>query len=213
MKKNPFQQQQVYKSYQDWINFAPAFKVKPFWRILPKPKSRIGKYDIIIPPSLVFGSGGNMLTQVALNHIPDLCSKLSSKKANILDLGCGSGILAISCAKLGFENVYGMDISDQAIIESKKNMGLNKVKVRFSKKIPNVKYELIVANLYGHLFLSYFETFKKIIKKDGMLWSLGFDRKQLPGVISLYEGNGFRMVENDIKTNDEHFAYIVWKRV
>jgi ribosomal protein L11 methyltransferase len=201
------------KEELEWMSFCPQFEIFPNWLIYSpfvKPKLKERTTALAILPSMTYGSGSNTLTRAALSCISELQSTLDPKEARVLDLGCGSGILALACAKLGFKYVDGMDISLEALSEARINAELNKLKVHFSDKIhPTRKYDFIIANLYGFLFYEYLPVFKKILKKDKYLFMGGIDQKQAETVIPLYEQAGFRQIKSVMF---EGWHTIVWTR-
>lgn len=210
-KKMSQDMKNILKDEMSWMNFCDQFPVSPFWVIhLPwrKPKIKKDQIPVGIKPSLIYGSGSNILTQAALKSIPGICSKLNKSKSRILDLGCGSGILAIACSKLGFLQVEGMDISLEAIDEAKYNAKMNKVKIHFSDKVYlSKRYDFIIANLYGSLFFNYLTTLKKIMKAGGYLYMVGFDGVQEEALIPLYKSSGFVVVETG---THEDWKYYIW---
>ena len=197
----------------EWMNFQPQFEIFPNWLIyspMIKPKMKTRFIPLAIMPSMTYGTGSNTLTRAALSCIAELNSSLDPKEAKILDLGCGSGVLALACAKLGFKHVEGMDISLEALAEAKLNADFNKRRVNVSDKISTSRrYDFIIANLYGFLFYEYLPVFKKILKKDKYLFMGGFDQKQAESIIPLYEKEGFKQLKSVMF---EGWQTIVWTR-
>ncbi len=104
---------------EDWLvgyrERARPFPVGDTWWIDPRPESTIsppaGRQRLVIEPRMAFGSGSHESTQLILLEL----EKLGIDGATILDLGTGSGILAIAAAELGAKMVVGLDIDEDAI--------------------------------------------------------------------------------------------------
>ncbi len=205
---------------KQFLSICPPFEVQPNWLIVPSEHMRrkvqpvadlIGRRVIQIYPGFIYGSGGNELTRAALHEIPRLVMGLSPRSARILDLGCGSGILALACARLGFKNVDGMDISRDAIRQARLNADTNGLKVSWMTKVnTNRTYDLIIANLFGHLFFDYIPVFKKILAPGGTIYGAGFDSVQSERLLPLYASEGFVTVP--IKSAITRWPQAEWRR-
>ena len=215
--------QVLLKKNRAWEALCPSFTVPPFWRITPnirhynsglKGSARDGTQVLHIRPSFTFGSGGNTLTRAALSQIPLLCQDLPRRDSSILDLGCGSGILALACATLGYTNVTGMDISAPALFEAKANakvMGPIGRRVKWTSSLDGLgAQDLIIANLYGHLFFEYLPVFKTLLAPGGRIYTCGFDRTQEQSLIPAYEAAGFLM--RRIQPPDQGWPQMVWTK-
>lgn len=130
--------------------------------------------DIVIEinPSLAFGTGHHETTRLCIETIETIVN--TRDVGNILDVGCGSGILSIAASKLGVENVLGFDTDPIAISESRKNAKKNGVLDRikfFCGYLQSVKgqYDLIVANVYIEPILFMKEDLKERLADKGVL--------------------------------------------
>ncbi len=111
---------------QDWVrawmdNFKPIKCGKNLW-ITPSWCETQDGINVILDPGLAFGTGTHPTTFLCLGFLDSL-ENLSEKE--VLDYGCGSGILAISALKLGAKKAYGVDIDPQALIASMDNAQRN----------------------------------------------------------------------------------------
>ena len=107
--------------------------------------------DVVIEPGIAFGSGEHLTTLlfVAINQ-------WVQPGISCLDVGCGSGILAIAAAKLGARTV-GIDIEQDAVIAAQENAVKNQVQAHFSAAdIATLDgcYDLVVANLYAEVLIA-----------------------------------------------------------
>ena len=201
-------ERRLLETQRAWRDAAQSMRVGPF-RITPTSGGRLpGKDDrqIVLIPSFTYGSGGNQLTQLALSQVPDLVSKLDRRRDRVLDLGCGSGVLAIACAKLGLERVDALDISRAALRATRRNAALNGVDVTLMTRLSaKRRYKLVIANLLERPFVEYASSFKTILAPDGLLYAGCFDPKLVP----LYYRHGLEIT--DVKHTGGWKAFL-WRR-
>lgn len=120
--------------------------VKPTWHRLKRSK---GEIIIDIDPGMAFGTGSHATTKMCLKAILRLVKKLP-KAPSILDVGTGTGVLAIAALKLGFKKAVGTDIDKVALKVARKNAAMNRAALKLSSKDPSAvpdRYELVVANI------------------------------------------------------------------
>ena len=111
---------------------VPEWEVEEFRR---KTKDAT-RQMVVLDPGMAFGTGKHETTRACLEYIDELSissSKLQapSSKLSFLDMGCGSGILSIAAAKLGYAPVAGFDIDEEAVAASKENAAKNGVQVDY----------------------------------------------------------------------------------
>lgn len=164
------------KKYQDSINPVEVgnFYVRPSWV-----EKKDGKIDILIDPALAFGSGHHETTSSCILAIDEFVKKDDT----LLDVGTGSGILAIAAAKKGA--VVDVCDTDEICIEStKSNFALNGEKINDSwigsVNITNKKYDVVVANIIADILVMISSDLKSKLKEDGILI--------LSGILDKYEG-------------------------
>ena len=87
---------------------------------------------VVLDPGMAFGTGKHETTRACLEYIDEISSLIPhSSSLSFLDMGCGSGILSIAAAKLGFTPVAGFDIDEEAVAASKENAAKNGVSVDY----------------------------------------------------------------------------------
>lgn len=130
---------------------SPRIIVKPKWAEAPKDK---GVIVIEIEPCLAFGTGEHETTQSCLKLI-DQCERLVPGRS-FLDVGCGTGILAIAAAKMGLSPVHAIDNDPQSVKSTRANAELNGVRGKVSCRRadimsfkPGRTYALVAANLFA----------------------------------------------------------------
>ena len=157
-------------------NFEPiVIKDKIFVRATfhqPRPEF---EYEIVIDPKMAFGTGHHQTTSMMLEHV--LESKISGRK--VLDMGCGTGILAIMAAKLGAEAITAIDYDpvcyDSAIENAELNGISNIIAICGSKEvIPNEQYDIILANINRNILLDQLSRYSEVLKLGGELYLSGF---------------------------------------
>jgi ribosomal protein L11 methyltransferase len=106
-----------------WMRFHRPVEVGSLWVGPPWEAATPGLTAIVIDPGLAFGTGAHPTTQLCLELIQSL------ERASLLDLGCGSGVLAISACKLGYEPVIAIDVDEVAVDTASRNAEVNGVVV------------------------------------------------------------------------------------
>ncbi|WP_183579874.1 50S ribosomal protein L11 methyltransferase [Mucilaginibacter sp. X5P1] len=157
-------------------NFEPiAIKDKIFVRATfhePKPEF---EYEIVIDPKMAFGTGHHQTTSMMLELM--LENDFAGKK--VLDMGCGTGILAIMASKLGAAEVMAIDYDPVCYDSTIENAQLNhtdNIKVLCGSKetIPNDLYDTILANINRNILLDQMQRYSEVLKPDGEIYLSGF---------------------------------------
>jgi len=173
-----------------------ALVVKPSWTQY-RPKA--GEIVIEIDPGMAFGTGQHPTTAMCLRALEELVRP----GVRVLDLGCGSGILAIAAAKLGATRVLALDIDSSAVRAARENVAANgvapTVEVREGTLDGDEFFDLIVANISGLTLERLAPTLARSLRPGGMLISTGFLEEAVAGVSGGYERAGLtveRLVED-----------------
>ncbi len=157
-------------------NFEPiAIKDKIFVRATfhaPKPEF---EYEIVIDPKMAFGTGHHQTTSMMLELM--LENDFAGKK--VLDMGCGTGILAIMASKLGAAEVMAIDydpVCYDSTIENAQLNHIDNIKTLCGSKetIPNDLYDTILANINRNILLDQMQRYSEVLKPDGELYLSGF---------------------------------------
>jgi ribosomal protein L11 methyltransferase len=104
-----------------WRAFHRPVRVGPLWVGPPWETPDPGALPVMIDPGRAFGTGGHATTRLCLELLLDL------PRGSLLDIGCGSGVLSIAAAKLGFRPVLAVDVDPQAIEATERNAEANGV--------------------------------------------------------------------------------------
>jgi len=132
-------------------------------------------YEIVIDPKMAFGTGHHQTTSMMLEWI--LETEYSGKK--VLDMGCGTGILAIMTAKLGAAEITAIDYDpvcyDSTIENAKFNQAYNVIALCGSKEvIPEEQFDIILANINRNILLDQMERYAAVLKPGGEIYFSGF---------------------------------------
>lgn len=138
------------------------------------------KYDIIINPKMAFGTGHHATTFMMLQYLLDI----DISERTVLDMGCGTGVLAILADKKGASKIEAIDIDEWCYENTLENIASNKceriqVHKGDSSLLKNKVYDLILANINRNILLKDLKTYAKCLSKDGTLLLSGFYDKDL----------------------------------
>jgi ribosomal protein L11 methyltransferase len=118
----------VEEDWQDrWRQFHKPVRVGSLWIGPPWETPDAAAIAVVIDPGRAFGTGGHPTTQLCLQLLED------EERASVLDVGCGSGVLSIAAAKLGFDPVTALDFDPQAVEATERNALDNGVVVDVSQ--------------------------------------------------------------------------------
>jgi ribosomal protein L11 methyltransferase len=159
---------------------------------------------IEINPSMAFGTGHHETTRLCIQAMEEVFENV--KVRNVLDIGCGSGILAISAVKLGADEAVGLDIDPVAVQEAKNNSERNSVshKIKlFCGYLEGVKgkFDFIVANISVEAILFMKNELKLKLKEEGKLLVSGIPYARGNEVVSGLKGAGF-ILERELRDGE-----------
>jgi ribosomal protein L11 methyltransferase len=193
---------------EDWANswkkhFKPievgsVLLIRPSWS---KRRARHGQFLVQIDPGLAFGTGQHPTTAFCLKEI--VARRDPQKRQSFLDLGSGSGILAIAAAKLGYSRVDAIDLDPAAIKVSRSNARQNHIErmIRFQQqdlaKLSSrqaSQYDLVCANLIGNVLVAERERIIARLKANGILVLSGILATEFSKIRKYYEECGLRLL-------------------
>lgn len=150
------------------VEIGNRFIITPSWHPVSSHNNRI---VIRIDPKMSFGTGYHETTRLVLK----LLEHLDLTGLSVLDVGTGTGILAIASAKLGATHVVGIDIDDWAIANSHENVAANDVSQtveisnRDLKTFPRSGFDLILSNITLNSHIEMLESYRSILRPHGTL--------------------------------------------
>jgi len=138
----------------------------------PKPEF---PWEIVIDPKMAFGTGHHETTSMMM----DLMLDTDFEGKDVLDMGCGTGILAILASKLGAKDITAIDYDPVCYDSTIENSALNHISnikaICGSKEvIPNMQFDTILANINRNILLDQIERYSEVLKSGGEIYFSGF---------------------------------------
>ena len=175
---------------QDWVRtaldqFQPTqignFWVTPSWHDSAPPNACI---PLKLDPGLAFGTGMHPTTQLCLEWL----SEYPATDMEVLDFGCGSGILGIAAGCQGAACVHGIDIDNQALQATQSNAALNALTVTtvLPEAAPEHNYDLVLANVLANPLIELADTLISALRPGGTLVMAGLLDTQAKAVKAAY---------------------------
>ena len=178
------------------IEIGDRLVVLPSWS---RRKPKRGQAKVILDPGLSFGTGHHPTTAFCLTQIAALRDKEVSQ--SMLDVGCGSGILSIAAAKLGYSPVIAFDFDPDAVRVARENAKLNGVQINIFRRdltqMPtrtNRRFHVVCANLIYDVLIREREKLLSRLAPDGTLVLAGILKEQFPKVQRSYCAAGLKLV-------------------
>ncbi len=181
---------------QDWVRLTQSqfdpipisnrLWIVPSWHVAPDPEA----ITLMLDPGLAFGTGSHPTTRLCLQWLE---ANLRGGE-EVLDYGCGSGILAIAAVKLGAGGVVGVDVDAQAVTASRDNAARNRAEARFflPDAAPAGQFDVLVANILTNPLKGLMPLLAARVKPGGRIALSGILAEQAEDVMALY-GQAFAM--------------------
>lgn len=155
-----------------------------------------GRYDyrILIDPKMAFGTGHHQTTGLVLKEI--LSADLQNK--TVLDMGCGTAVLAILASMRGARRITAIDIDEWAYNNALENIRLNhtsnvEVKLGGVELLGDETYDAIFANINRNILLRDIPAYSKVLNPKGILVMSGFYTEDVPAIRERCEQNGLTL--------------------
>lgn len=159
--------------------------------------------EILIQPKMAFGTGHHATTYLMLQEM----MKLDLQSKSVLDLGSGTGILAIGAVTLGANIVWATDINEWSIDNSRGNFELNgceDIKLLCGQiedlDIP-IQFDVVLANINRNVLLEEIPSYLPKMKPDALLILSGFFQEDQPLIETCVAENGLHVVDNAIRNS------------
>ncbi|HLV92552.1 MAG TPA: 50S ribosomal protein L11 methyltransferase [Aequorivita sp.] len=160
------------------------------------------EYEIVIEPKMSFGTGHHETTFMMLQYI--LENEFEGK--SVLDMGCGTAVLAILVEMRGASSIDAIDIDDWCYENSLENTEKNhcqniSVYLGDASLLKGQKYNVIIANINRNILLEDMHVYKKCLKSGGLLYLSGFYTQDLAIIKETCNNLGLEFVDNKEKNN------------
>ena len=163
------------------------------------------RFNITIDPKMAFGTGHHQTTYMMCRAL--LQNEDAVRGKIVMDMGCGTAILAILAAKMKAGQVYGIDIDAVAAISAYDNARLNRVGTRIetycgdASLLQRNSYDVFLANINRNILLQDIPTYAACIRKGGLLFVSGFYLEDMPMIVGMATSVGLNYVSHDTMDN------------
>jgi len=158
-------------------------------------------YNILINPRMSFGTGHHETTYLMLAQQLEI----NHQDKRVLDIGCGTGILAIMAALKGAGYILAVDNNDWAVNNCRDNIEQNKVNVELSEGTIDIvtpqKFDIILANINRNVLLEEAGKYTEFLNDDGLLVLSGFYTHDVADIAESIENTGFHIINQKQKNN------------
>lgn len=160
------------------------------------------KYDIIIEPKMSFGTGHHETTHMMIEHV--LASDFTKK--SVLDMGCGTGVLAILAIKKGASRVEAIDIDNWCYLNSLENISRNdcdqiNVLEGDASLLEGKQFDVIIANINRNILLNDLSTYVACLNKNASLFLSGFYDSDFELIQASCENLGLKLETKRTRNN------------
>ncbi|WP_298426363.1 50S ribosomal protein L11 methyltransferase [uncultured Kordia sp.] len=167
-------------------------------------------YDIIIEPKMSFGTGHHETTHMMLQHI----LKTDVKNKKVLDMGCGTGVLAILAEMRGAQPLDAIDIDNWCYLNTLENVERNNCKHISTYEgdvslLKDKKYDIIIANINRNILLNDIHQYTACLPSDGVLFLSGFYTEDIPIITEECAKNKLKLVDKLEKNNWVALKFVI----
>ena len=197
-----------WKDYFDILNIGEKFVIVPTWR---EYENEENKYVINIDPGMAFGTGGHETTSLCIKNL----EKYVKPHDDIIDVGCGSGILSIAASYLTDGEIKAVDLDKLAVDVSRENFALNNLENRIAVEEASLltketkKYNIIVANILAHIIELMLDDAYKLLEDGGYYITSGIIKDKKDELLEKMLERGFKLVEET--SDNEWYSFVVTK--
>ena len=163
------------------------------------------RFNITIDPKMAFGTGHHQTTYMMCRALLENEEAVRGKV--VMDMGCGTAVLAILAAKMKSAHVYGVDIDAVATISAYDNAKLNRVGKVIetycgdASLLQRNSYDVLLANINRNILLQDIPTYSVCIRKGGLLFVSGFYLEDMPMIVAMAQNAGLEYVSHDTIDN------------
>ncbi len=201
---------EAWKANYDVLQVGRHLVIKPSWRDYA---GRPGDLIISLDPGMAFGSGLHPTTQLCLEILEDRVRP----RASVLDVGTGSGILAIAAVRLGASRVLALDTDPLAAKIARENVSLNRVEaaVRVEQgsvqvlDVPSPTFDIVIANILSEAIIELARALATSLSSESVFVASGIIADQTAAVLAALRETGLSILER--RDADDWVALIARK--
>jgi ribosomal protein L11 methyltransferase len=148
------------------------------------------QFEIVITPKMSFGTGHHATTYMMIRQMRDL----DFNGKTVFDFGTGTGVLAILAEKMGAGSIRAIDVDEWSIENAVENVGHNgckRVEVALSTALPEIMFDVVLANINRNVLLDYMKQLSSITKPGGILLLSGIMPSDVADIQQSARNEGF----------------------
>jgi ribosomal protein L11 methyltransferase len=199
----------AWKQHFPVLRVGKRLVIRPTWR---RHRAEPGDVVLALDPGMAFGTGLHPTTRLCMSGIERWADAGLVDGARVLDVGCGSGILAIAAARLGARSVLGVDTDPVAIDSTIANVRRNRLSRRVGATRGSVPvntmlwrqwgpFDLVLANLIASLLVELAPALAASVRPGGRLLASGIFIDRESDVVAAFEHVGLRIVDREHQTD------------
>lgn len=198
----------AWKQYYKPLSISDRITIVPIWEDYSKKNDEI---IVKMDPGMAFGTGSHPTTILSLQALDSYVQP----GLEVIDVGCGSGILSATSILLGAGHVLALDLDDVAVASTLENVKLNQVETKVDAHVNDLlkdikgPVDIVVSNILAEIILKLVEDAKNVLKPGGIFITSGIIQAKAEEVRHALENNYFEIVE--VNQLDDWVSYVAKK--
>lgn len=182
-----------WKKYYKPVRVSDRIVIKPTWE---QYDAKPGEVILKLDPGMAFGTGTHETTMLCIRAI----DKYVKPGDTVVDIGCGTGVLAIASALLGARHAIAIDMDSCAVKAAEENTGLNRMEDRVEVIQGNLldkvhgQFDIVVANIVADVIIGLTSSIQDFMKPEGVFIASGIILERLQDVIEAMEAAGLKII-------------------